>query len=173
MTDGPAGLRPWSPGDGVWYAAQLRDPDIQRFTTERSTTTADDFRAALERLSHQPDWAGFAVVDASSGRLAGNMAATRHAEGMAEISYWIAPAFRGRGLASHAIGQMRDWMIATWHVQQIDLWTHADNIASQRAAEKAGFGYEPGRDEVKVIDGERWPVRWYRYAAGEVALPAK
>lgn len=163
MTDGPARLRDWSPDDGAWYAAQLSDPDIQRFTTEQPTTTAADFQAALETCSRQPGWAGFAVVDALSGDLAGNIAADRDTGETAEVSYWIAPRFRGRGLASHAIRQMRDWVAANWQVRRIDLWTHADNIASQRAAENAGFCYEPERDEVKTIGGQPWPARWYSY----------
>jgi RimJ/RimL family protein N-acetyltransferase len=166
MTDGPARLRDWSPGDGTWYTAQLSDPDIQRFTTEQPTTTAEDFRAALDRFSHQPDWAGFAIVDTISGELAGNIAADRHTDGTAEVSYWIASGWRGRGLASHALRQMRDWIVANWKVRRIELWTHANNVASQRAAENAGFHYEPSRDEVKTISGQPWPARWYSYAAG-------
>jgi RimJ/RimL family protein N-acetyltransferase len=124
MTDGPARLRNWSPADGAWYVAQLSDADIQRFTTERHTTTADDFRSALKRLGRRPDQAGFAIVDAITGELAGN-----------------------------------------WRVRRIDLWTHAENIASQHAAQNAGFRHEPGRDEIKTIGGRSWPVRWYSCAA--------
>jgi [ribosomal protein S5]-alanine N-acetyltransferase len=161
MTDGPARLRDWSPADGAWYVAQLSDPDIQRFTTEQPTTTADDFRSALERLNRRADQAGFAIVDAISGELAGNMAADRLDADTADVSYWIAPAFRGRGLASHAIRQMRNWVADNWQVRRIDLWTHAENIASQHAAENAGFHHEPERDEIKTIGGQPWPARWY------------
>lgn len=163
MGDGPARLRDWSCADGAWYAAQLSDPEIQRFTTEQPSTTAADFRAALERLRRRPDWVGFAIVDALTGELAGNIAALEHSDEVAELSYWVAPAFRGRGVASHAISQLRDWITANWKVRWIDLWTHADNVASQRAAENAGFRRAPARDEVKTIAGRPWPVRWYRY----------
>jgi [ribosomal protein S5]-alanine N-acetyltransferase len=164
MTDGPARLRSWSPGDGAWYVAQLADPDIQRFTTEQPTTTADDFRSALEVLSRRPDQAGFAIVDAVSGELAGNLAADRPDGETAEISYWVAPGFRGRGMASHATRQMRSWIAANWQVRQIDLWIHDGNVASQRAAEKAGFAYQPERDEIKTIGGQPRLVRCYSCA---------
>jgi hypothetical protein len=75
VTYGPARLRKWSPADGTRYVAQLSDPDIQRFTTEQPATTADDFRSAVELLSHRPDQAGFAIVDVMPGELAGNIAA--------------------------------------------------------------------------------------------------
>jgi hypothetical protein len=91
-------LRDWSPADGQWYVSQLGDPDIQRFTSEQPTTTADDFRAALARLGGRRDHAGFAIVKAATGRLAGNIAADLTADGDAEVNYWVAPGFRGRAL---------------------------------------------------------------------------
>jgi RimJ/RimL family protein N-acetyltransferase len=105
MTE-PAILHYWAPGDGAWYVGQLADPEIQRFTTEQVTTTADDFRAALRELSRRTDGAGFAIADAGSGQLAGNIAAERTSEHTAEVSYWVAPGFRGRGLASSALRSM-------------------------------------------------------------------
>jgi [ribosomal protein S5]-alanine N-acetyltransferase len=161
MNDDPAILRDWSPGDGAWYAAQLTDPDIQRFTTEQTTTTAAGFRAALEALRRKADHAGFAIVDASSGKLAGNIAADRVSPDRAEVSYWVAPGFRRRGLASHALTQLCTWISAHWQVREIALWTHADNTASQHAARNAGFRYLPGRDEVRMAGNQEWPARWY------------
>jgi ribosomal-protein-alanine N-acetyltransferase len=136
VTDGPAVLRDWSPADGPWYVGQLADPDIQRFTSEQPTTTADDFRAALARLRAREDHAG-----------------------------WVAPGFRGRGLASHALRQFCVWITAHWQPAEIVLWTHAENAASQRAAERAGFHYEPERDETKTAGTRTWPARWFIRAA--------
>lgn len=164
MASGTACLREWSPEDGAWYAAQLSDEAIQRFTTEQASTTAQDFRAALERLNSRSDQAGFAIVDPATGELAGNMAAERRGDGTVEVSYWVAAGFRGRGLAGDALMQMRRWIAAHWRVTQIVLWTHAENIASRRAAEKGGFRYASDRDEVKIIDGRAWPACWYTYA---------
>jgi RimJ/RimL family protein N-acetyltransferase len=161
MSDGPALLRDWSPADGAWYAAQLTDPDIQRFTSEQPTTTAADFRAALNAMRRRAGQAGFAIVDAATGELAGNIAADRVSPDLAEVSYWVAAGFRGRGLASHALTQLCTWISAHWDVREIALWTHADNAASQGAARNAGFRYRPGRDEVRTISGQAWPTRWY------------
>jgi hypothetical protein len=63
----PAILRDWSPDDGEWYVAQLPDAQIQRFTTEQVSTTADDFRVAVEDLGRRDDRAGFAITDAGTG----------------------------------------------------------------------------------------------------------
>lgn len=157
----PALLRDWSPDDGDWYVAQLPDAEIQRFTTERVSTTADDFRAALQELSRRDDQVGFAIVDAGTGLLAGNIAADRSSERSAEVSYWVAPGFRGRGLASSALRILVKWLAVHWQVHEVTLWTHADNTSSQRAAEHAGFRYQPGRDEMRQVRSQVWPARWY------------
>lgn len=160
-TNGPAALRDWSPADGEWYAGQLADPDIQRFTSERLTTTADDFRAALAALRVRPDQAGFAIVDAATGELAGNIAAELAADGTADVSYWVAPAFRRRGIASHALRLICQWITANWQIQEIVLFTHADNAASQLVAERAGFQHQPEHDQLRTVKTQAWPTRWY------------
>ena len=73
----------------------------------------------------------------------------------------MAPGFRGRGLASHALGQLCAWISAHWQPGEIVLWTHADNVASQRAAGRAGFRYQPERDETKTVGTQTWPARWF------------
>ena len=159
MTNEPTVLRDWSPDDGAWYVAQLADADIQRFTSESPTTTPADFRSALAGYRGRPDWAGFAV-DPETGELAGNIAAMKH-DGAAEISYWLAPAARGRGLATRALTQLCARLGQLWPTCELTLWTHAENIASQRVAARAGFRYQPDRDEQRAVGTEVWPARWY------------
>lgn len=169
MAHSPASLRRWSPDDGAWYVAQLSDPEIRRFTTESPATTTADFRAALAELDRRPDRAGFAIVDAATGELAGNMSAQRQPDGTAQVGYWVAASARGRGLARHALAQMCDWIIAHWAVRELTLWTHAENLASQRVAEGAGFRYRPERDELRPVGVHTWPARWYSRPAGPKA----
>lgn len=161
MQDGPARLREWSADDGDWYLAQLGDPDIRRFTTEDPAASVTDFRAALAELAGRPDQAGFAVVDAATGALAGNIAAQRHPDGIAEVHYWIVPDFRDRGLAGHALTLLCEWIGRHWEVDELVACIHAQNVASQRAAGHAGFRHQPGRDELRSVDGEDRPVRCY------------
>lgn len=160
MADLSSVLREWVPGDGEWYVAQLVDPDIRRFTSESPSTTADDFRAALAGYRDRADWAGFAVVDPETGELAGNIAAMLDG-GTAEVSYWLAPAARGRGLATLAVLELRARLGERWPGCDLALWTHSANIASQRVAVGAGFRHRPDRDELRTIGTRVWPVRWY------------
>jgi [ribosomal protein S5]-alanine N-acetyltransferase len=156
----PTVLREWSFEDGDWYAAQLADPDIQRFTSESLTTTAEDFRAALARYRAEPTWAGFAIVDPGTDDLAGNICAVLD-DGTAEVSYWLAPSARGRGLATRAVVELCARVGERWPTCALALWTHADNTASQRVAERAGFRHEPDRDEQRTVGTQTWPARWY------------
>lgn len=160
VTNEPTVLRDWSPDDGTWYVAQLADPDIQRFTSESPTTTPEDFRAALANYRGRHEWAGFAIIDPETGALAGNIAAMQD-NGIAEISYWLAPAARGRGLATQALTQMCARLGQRWPACELTLWTHAKNIASQHVATRAGFRYQPDRDEQRPMGTEVWPARWY------------
>jgi RimJ/RimL family protein N-acetyltransferase len=154
-------LRPWVPADGGWHVSQLADSEIQRFTTASAGTTVEQFQAALASMEMNDDQAGFAIVDPGTGELAGNIAASRH-DGVAELSYWVAPAARGKGLATRALAEFSAWVVDRWvGVERVVLWTHADNVASQRTAEKAGFRYDESRDEIRTVGSERWPARWY------------
>jgi RimJ/RimL family protein N-acetyltransferase len=154
---GQAVLRDWSPADGSWYIAQLGDPDIQRFTSERADTTVDDFTAALGELRQCDDLAGFAIIDSATGELAGNLAAAR-SDDTAVIHYWIAPSSRGRGVATEAVRQMCRWIAANWSCGELRLDIYADNEASQRVAEKAGFHHQPDRDHLEEHTQRAWRV---------------
>jgi RimJ/RimL family protein N-acetyltransferase len=154
-------LREWSDDDAGWYVRQVRDTEIVRFTTERPSLTVDDLLRALDRLRHDDQAIGLAVVDATSGDLLGNIAADRHGD-VASVSYWVAPDARGKGVASQALEEMCRRVRSAWPVSAIQLWAHADNVASQRVAENAGFVDVTEDGATMEVDGQQWPVRWYR-----------
>ena len=61
-------LRRWSESDADWYAASVRDPLIQRFTTESADLTADEVRAAIRALIASPNpCAGLIITDSVTG----------------------------------------------------------------------------------------------------------
>lgn len=157
-------LRSWRKEDAAWYVAQLSDPEILQFTTESAATSTDHFLDALTKLAVTPGQAGFAIVRPDTGDLAGNIAAVLDEidHTAAEISYWVAAEARGRGLATRAVRELCSWTRENWPaVREVTLWTHADNIASQRVALAAGFHRQPSRDGYRTVAGQRWPVRWY------------
>ncbi|MGW4484875.1 GNAT family N-acetyltransferase [Amycolatopsis sp. NPDC004368] len=153
-------LREWSPDDAAWYVAQVQDPDTLRFTTERATLTVAEFRRALEAMRRNDNALGFVAVAAGSGERVANVAAVREGA-VAEVSYWVAAAVRGRGVASRALAELCGRVSAAWPITEIRLWTHAGNVASQRVAERAGFSRVDSTATLE-IRGEVWPVVRYR-----------
>ena len=58
------------------------------------------------------------------------------------LGYWVAPAARGRGVASRAVRLLADWGFRGLGLARIELTCGPDNVASQRVAERCGFTRE-------------------------------
>lgn len=157
LDDGVVLLRPWRHEDADWYASAVRDPEIQRFTTESATLRGDEVRAAIDRLGSNENHVGFAIVDSAGGTLLGNIALALDG-GVGEISYWIASDSRGRGTASRALALLTGWAFTTAAASELRLHAHRDNIASQRVAEHAGFVRDAQRDGFRDTPHGRWPM---------------
>ena len=72
----------------------------------------------------------------------------------AELGYWLAEPFWGRGIMSEAVPAMVAHGFATLPLQRIEAFVYANNPASARVLEKAGFEFE-GRLRRSVIkDGQ-------------------
>jgi RimJ/RimL family protein N-acetyltransferase len=133
-------LRPWQFQDARWYV-EARDEEIYQWTTEPRTLTIHQVEAAIEEVNASDRIASFAIVDPASNQLMGNIALVLEEENRhsGEVMYWLAPAGRGRGLASQAVTLVCQWAFARLGLEQVTLQTHRDNLRSQRVAERAGF----------------------------------
>jgi [ribosomal protein S5]-alanine N-acetyltransferase len=78
-------------------------------------------------------------------------------EGIVEIGYAIAPAYRGQGLATEATHLMVDGAFADPRVQAVDAHTLAHENPSTRVLEKAGF-----RKIGERIDPDDGPIWHWR-----------
>lgn len=161
LTDGVVRLRDWDSGDAEWYAATAgQDELIQRFTAESSSVTPEEVRAAITNLAGQPNAVGFLICDAVTGQRCGNIA-LRHEAGIGHVSYWLAAAARGRGLAARALQLVSRLAFDHLGLDQLRLWTHVDNTASRHVAERAGFQRDPERDQERQIKGSAWTTVAY------------
>lgn len=133
-------LRLWEVDDAAWYVA-ARDEEVFRWTTESREIDVEDVREVLRRHRAHPRWIGLAITDAGSGNLLGNIALMPLDErpGDAEISYWLAPAGRGRGAATEAVTLLVDWAFTEGAFHRIILRTKPGNERSQAVARRAGF----------------------------------
>jgi RimJ/RimL family protein N-acetyltransferase len=85
------------------------------------------------------------VVDAAEDRqLLGSVSLMRFVweHGRAEVGYWLAGEARGSGHAARAVRLISRWGFETLGLERIELLTATANAASQRVAERAGFGRE-------------------------------
>lgn len=56
-----------------------------------------------------------------------------------DVSYLVAPAFRGRGLAPRALDALLEWVARELRKREAVLTCHVDNAASRAVAAKCGF----------------------------------
>ena len=72
----------------------------------------------------------------------------------AELGYWLGEKFWGRGIMSEAVGAFRDFCFTNFPLRRVYAEPFANNPASARVLEKAGFFFE-GRLKNNVIkDGK-------------------
>lgn len=60
----------------------------------------------------------------------------------AEMGYWLAEPYWGRGLTTRAVIAASDWAFDNYKVVRIFATTFSHNVASMRVLEKAGFERE-------------------------------
>ena len=134
-------LRPWTVDDAAWYVA-ARDAEIFRWTTERRDLTVAETEAAILRVNASDDVISWAIADAHGTTLFGNIALVYdQATRCAEVSYFLAAAGRGRGMATAAVQAVCAWAFSALDIQRILLQTRPGNIRSQAVAQRAGFSH--------------------------------
>ncbi|WP_320067226.1 GNAT family N-acetyltransferase [Micromonospora sp. RTGN7] len=149
-------LRPWQPSDRPAVVSAYADPAIQRWH-DRSMT--DD--EARDWIAGWPDrWraetgAGWAVLDA--GEVVGQVSLRRLAlaDGLAEVSYWVLPAARGRRVAPRALSAVTAWLFGALGLHRVELTHSTANVASCRVALRAGFAAE-GTKRGEGLHADGW-----------------
>lgn len=167
LDDGVVRLREWADDDAAWYADSVRDPLIQRFTTESPALEAGQVLTAISRLRASGTDAGFVICDAVTGARLGNIALS-HDGRSGSVSYWVAADGRGRGVATRALALFSAWSFRAAGLDELWLLVHRDNMASQRVAVRAGYRRDPGRDESQQVKGAIWPMLGFTLAVGDI-----
>ena len=83
----------------------------------------------------------FAIVDGTAAAFLGLALAPRidREERTAELGYVVAPAARGRGIATEALRLLTEWGFSELDVLRLELWIDVVNEASKRVAERCGY----------------------------------
>ncbi len=116
------------------------DAEMRRRFEAPGPATLGGTRAAMARWIAARAAGGpmFAyAVRGPDGALIGGCEIRLLAADRARVSYWMFPAFRGRGHAARALALLVE--AAAPFPRQLEAHIDADNAASRRVAEKAGF----------------------------------
>jgi RimJ/RimL family protein N-acetyltransferase len=122
-----------------------RDPEISRWTAgipwSYEEHHAREWISLHNRFWNEEGRAAFAFCDSQSGELLGSMTLgevdfTTHS---AVAGYWIAPWARNRGAMTRALVLACRWGFDVLGLSEVKLMTLPGNVASERAAQKAGF----------------------------------
>jgi len=128
----------WSMWRSVRLAALAEAPEAFGSRLE-DWIDADEDRWR-ERLSI-PGAIDLMAVDSGTGGPIGMVTGTsaaRHDEDARLISMWVAPAARGRGVATSLIGAVVDWADASG-AQRLTLSVRVENHSARRTYERNGF----------------------------------
>jgi len=137
-------LRRWTPADGPAVLAALAPAAGQVQAAGQLPAAGHWVRARREEWVTGTGY-GFAVVDARDTVL-GGVAVTGidRRRGTGWVSYWTAPAVRGRGVATRAVRALARWSYRELGLIRLELGHRGDNRASCVVAVRAGFRVRGG-----------------------------
>jgi RimJ/RimL family protein N-acetyltransferase len=119
------------------------EPDIRTLMEwDDELPDESEARRNIERADRsweEGSWAVFRIVDKAAGKVVGGVNLRLGEHDVAEVSYFLSRAARGRGFATRAVR-----LVSRRAFEQlgIELRSHPDNEASVRVAERAGFTRE-------------------------------
>jgi RimJ/RimL family protein N-acetyltransferase len=121
----------------------LHDPDLLRFTRVPEPVPPGFARTWLQRYEdgrRDATREAFAIVD-DGGEFLGLALAVQfdREKRTAELGYVVAPAARGRGVATEALRQLTDWAFAELDMLRLELMISAENGGSKKVAERCGY----------------------------------
>lgn len=149
LSDGVVTLRPWRAADVPALVAACSDPELARWLdTVPQPYTEASARAYLAYCDR--GWRGrggetpLAIADAETDEPLGSCGVhwLDIDQGLAEVGYWVAPAARGRGVATRATRLVAEWVLGRLRLERLQLRADPLNEASCRVAERAGFTRE-------------------------------
>ena len=129
----------------IW--AQLRDRFPHPYTTADST-------AFIDLILREDPLGCFAII--VDERCIGGIGLERQHDVhrlTAELGYWLGVDYWGRGIATEAISAVAAWAFDALSLKRVFAQPYADNRASCRALEKAGFTLEGTLRHSAIKDG--------------------
>lgn len=141
-------------------ALLIEDPDVRRFTRVPDAPPPDfpaTWFARYEAGREDGTCEAFAILDVKTDDFLGTAVAPNidRERATAELGYVIAPAARGRGVATAALRLLTAWAFADLQALRLELLIDGENEASKKVASRCGYLYEGTMRSVSVKPGVR------------------
>nr|WP_276901949.1 GNAT family N-acetyltransferase [Pedobacter kyonggii] len=150
-------LRPYQPSDVESLVKHANNFNISKYLTNKFPFPYEkkDGEAFIRfALSHTPLQIK-AIV--SNGEVIGSIGVHQLADiysKSAEMGYWIAEDFWGKGIVPLAIKEMLKYGFDTFDIERVFARTTHTNFASQKVLQKAGFVFEAELKDTIFKNGE-------------------
>jgi ribosomal-protein-alanine N-acetyltransferase len=170
-------LRPWIDHDAPWALEGNRDPLVQRYARVPQGQTLDALRSLPARHKTARD-AGealrLAIADETSDAFLGSIGLVGFdwEDSRAEITCWLRPSARGRGVMTTALLLVSRWALCTLPLVRLDFRVDASNGASQAVAQRAGFVREGVLRSYTRLGAERSDIVVFSLLQSDPAPPA-
>jgi [ribosomal protein S5]-alanine N-acetyltransferase len=149
-------LRPWHPDDIPGLVRYANNLNIAQNLTNRFPHPYSEADAqAFIAMATADDPVHIFAIDIN-GEAVGGIGV--HPQGdvwvkNAELGYWLAEPFWGKGIVSGAIRQAVDFAFETYDIDRVFARPFGTNIGSQKALEKNGFQLEGRFEKVLLKNG--------------------
>jgi ribosomal-protein-alanine N-acetyltransferase len=150
-------LRPYQPSDIDNLVKNANNFNISKYLTNKFPFPYEkkDGEAFIQlALSHDPLQIKAIVLN---GEVIGSIGVHQLADiytKSAEMGYWIAEDFWGKGIVPLAVKEMLKYGFETFDIERIFARTAHTNLASQQVLKKAGFVFEAELKDTIFKNGE-------------------
>ncbi|WP_028803801.1 GNAT family N-acetyltransferase [Streptomyces sp. 142MFCol3.1] len=163
-------LRPWEASDAPAFLSAYQDDEIRRWHTRRprSEDQVREWFAAYRRDWIREKGCHWAITRAGEGVL-GRIAlrGLDFDDGTADVAYWVLPAARGAGAASHGLRALTAWALDVIGFHRLELDHSTRNHASCRVATKSGYLLEGTKRSAAVHDDGRHDMHLHARIRGD------
>jgi RimJ/RimL family protein N-acetyltransferase len=161
-------LRPWVDTDAAAVVRAFANPDIQRWHFRRFDTeaAAREWIAECNQAWHAERGAHWAIAPPTGEAIGRVTLYTALVDGYGELSYWVMPEARERGVATRAVICATEWA-HDLGLHRIQLQHSTRNPISGRVARAAGFVSEGIRREANLHDDGWHDMHMYAHLPTE------
>ncbi|WP_049566829.1 GNAT family N-acetyltransferase [Nonomuraea sp. SBT364] len=160
-------VRPWRLDDLAAIAEAATDPYIPLITSVPSEySDAEGVAFVRRQWARAADGAGYSFAIARDGRAVGQIGLWPGPHGRASVGYWVVGSARGQGVARAALRAVSPWALGQLRIARLEAHVEPWNVASWKAAERAGFAREGLLRQWQEVGGERRDMYLYARLGG-------